>query len=65
MSDPWRVLPVNLRPTEFNDILALALTRGVSASDVVRHALGFAPEAEAREPGELRQQLPPLAGRER
>ena len=49
MADRWRVLLVNLRPAEFEDIALLAQLRGVSLSDVVRHALGLVPESTATE----------------
>ncbi len=49
MPDHWRVVVVNLRPAEFEGIALLARLRGVSPSDVVRHALGFVPEATATE----------------
>jgi hypothetical protein len=52
--DRWRILPVNLRPAEFEDIALLAQLRGVSPSDVVRHALGFVPEYTATERDESR-----------
>lgn len=65
MADRWRVLAVNLRLDEFNDVVVLALKRGVSTSDVVRHALGFAPEAQTHGRAEHTQQLQPLAGGER
>jgi hypothetical protein len=47
--DRWRILLVNLRPAEFEDIALLAQLRGVSPSDVVRHALGLVPESNATE----------------
>jgi hypothetical protein len=49
MADHWRAVVVNLRPAEFEGIALLARLRGVSPSDVVRHALGFVPEATATE----------------
>jgi hypothetical protein len=47
MPDYLRAVTVNLRPAEFEGVAPLARRRGVSPSDVVRHALGFVPEATA------------------
>jgi hypothetical protein len=57
MADHWRVLMVNLRPAEFEDIAVLAQLRGVSLSDVVRYALGLVPECTATERDKAHLQL--------
>jgi len=49
MGADWHVLGVRLLPHELDDLHELARMRGVSLSDVVRHAIGLAPEKRAVE----------------
>ncbi len=65
MDAHWHVLGVRLLPHELEDLHELARMRGVSLSDVVRQAMGLAPETRALEERPAVASRLQLAGRER